>query len=96
LTAGILAGRTSESGLYGAYVGCYVGNEFVKKHTYSLRRLLLIAMPLMFELPPRAPSVTPDPFVLPLPLLPPLPLSLPPLLLPLSPLPLRLPPPPPP
>ena len=28
-----------ESGLCGAYVGCYVGNEFVKKNTYSLLRL---------------------------------------------------------
>ena len=34
-SAGILAGRTSESGLYGAYIGCYIGNEFVKR-TYVL------------------------------------------------------------
>ena len=42
-----------ESGLHGACVERYVGNEFVKKNICTLYEdYLLIAMPLMFDVLP--------------------------------------------
>ena len=74
-SAGTFLEPPQKSCLFGAYVGCYVGNEFVKKKNISTLRYvdtILLLLPL--------------PMLPPLSLLMPLPLSLPPLLLSLSPL----------